>query len=301
MFWNEQIETIGRKDLEKLQLAKLQKALAAAASTPFYKKVFTDNGVDVSRVTTLDHLRDLPFTSKARPAAQLSRRHGGGPAQRDRAAARVVRHHGKIHGHLLHREGHIRMGRPHRAQHDGDRHHPGRRVPEHDGLRPLHRRPGPALRRRAARLHGHPRVDGQQPEADPADAGLPHHGHPHHAELCPAPGGRGDRAGRQPARPGREEGLSRRRAVLRGDAKQDRGAVGARGVQLLRPLRDERPRRRVRVRAQERHAPLGGLLHHGDHQSRYRRAASRTARRESWCSPTSTARPCPSSATGPGT
>ncbi|HOW82275.1 MAG TPA: phenylacetate--CoA ligase [Spirochaetota bacterium] len=64
MFWNEQLETIERKALEKLQLEKLRKALAAAATTPFYKKVFADNGVDVSRITTLDHLRDLPLTTK---------------------------------------------------------------------------------------------------------------------------------------------------------------------------------------------------------------------------------------------
>ncbi len=64
MFWNEKIETIDRADLNKLQLEKLKKALEAAASTPFYKKLFNDNGVDVSKVTTLEHLKDLPFTTK---------------------------------------------------------------------------------------------------------------------------------------------------------------------------------------------------------------------------------------------
>ncbi|HPI89527.1 MAG TPA: phenylacetate--CoA ligase [Spirochaetota bacterium] len=64
MFWNEKIETIDRADLNKLQLEKLKKALEAAASTPFYKKLFNDNGVDVSKVTTLKHLKDLPFTTK---------------------------------------------------------------------------------------------------------------------------------------------------------------------------------------------------------------------------------------------
>jgi len=64
MFWNREIETIERKDLEKLQLARLQKALAAAATTPFYRKVFSDHNVDVSKVTTLEHLQDLPLTTK---------------------------------------------------------------------------------------------------------------------------------------------------------------------------------------------------------------------------------------------
>ena len=39
MYWNKDIETISRKDLEALQLKKLHKALQAASTTPFYKKV----------------------------------------------------------------------------------------------------------------------------------------------------------------------------------------------------------------------------------------------------------------------
>ncbi|MBN2159818.1 MAG: phenylacetate--CoA ligase [Spirochaetes bacterium] len=65
MFWNKDIETIGRKALEDLQLKKLSKALKDAASTPFYNKVFKDNKVNVDRITSLDHLKDLPLTSKA--------------------------------------------------------------------------------------------------------------------------------------------------------------------------------------------------------------------------------------------
>ncbi len=64
MYWNSEIETISRGDLEKLQFQRLQKALEASAATPFYKKFFHDNNVDISKITTLEHLQDLPFTTK---------------------------------------------------------------------------------------------------------------------------------------------------------------------------------------------------------------------------------------------
>ena len=62
--WNKDIEAIDRKDLEALQLKRLKKALELASGTPFYGKVFQDNKVDVSKITTLEHLKDLPFTVK---------------------------------------------------------------------------------------------------------------------------------------------------------------------------------------------------------------------------------------------
>ncbi len=62
--WNREIETIDRKSLEALQLERLRKALGAAAETPFYKKVFADKKVDISKIATLEHLKDLPFTTK---------------------------------------------------------------------------------------------------------------------------------------------------------------------------------------------------------------------------------------------
>jgi phenylacetate-CoA ligase len=64
MFWNSEIETMSRKELETFQIKRLKKALEAAASTPFYKKVFADSAVDVSKISTLKHLRDLPLTTK---------------------------------------------------------------------------------------------------------------------------------------------------------------------------------------------------------------------------------------------
>ncbi|HNW28313.1 MAG TPA: phenylacetate--CoA ligase [Spirochaetota bacterium] len=65
MFWNKEVETIDRKALEQLQFKKLSAALRSAATTPFYKKVFKENNISVEKITSLDHLIDLPFTSKA--------------------------------------------------------------------------------------------------------------------------------------------------------------------------------------------------------------------------------------------
>ncbi len=65
MFWNKEIETIDRKALESLQFKKLSKALSDAASTPFYRKVFKEHNINVQNISSLDHLKDLPFTTKA--------------------------------------------------------------------------------------------------------------------------------------------------------------------------------------------------------------------------------------------
>ena len=64
MYLDEKIETISRKDLEVLQFDRLKKALNASAKTRFYSKFFADNKVDISKITTLEHIKDLPFTTK---------------------------------------------------------------------------------------------------------------------------------------------------------------------------------------------------------------------------------------------
>lgn len=64
MFWNRELETIGRKGLQEVQLKRLRTALERAAATPFYGKVFAERGVVPSKVSTLEHVKDLPFTTK---------------------------------------------------------------------------------------------------------------------------------------------------------------------------------------------------------------------------------------------
>lgn len=64
MYWNKEIETIGKKSLKELQYKKLIKALEGSYSTSYYKKVLKDNNIDISKISTLEHLKDLPFTIK---------------------------------------------------------------------------------------------------------------------------------------------------------------------------------------------------------------------------------------------
>ena len=64
MYWNESVETISRPDLNKLQFDKLTSALNAASHTPFYKKLFHDSGINIESITSLEHIQNLPFTTK---------------------------------------------------------------------------------------------------------------------------------------------------------------------------------------------------------------------------------------------
>ena len=58
-FWEKDLETMSRADLEKLQVERLNKTLEQAAKSPFYSK--TLKGKKISKI---EDIRDLPFTTK---------------------------------------------------------------------------------------------------------------------------------------------------------------------------------------------------------------------------------------------
>ncbi len=64
MYWNEEIETISREELQKLQLERLKKSLEIAYTTPFYKTHFRKAGFKPSDLNTLDDIVKIPFTTK---------------------------------------------------------------------------------------------------------------------------------------------------------------------------------------------------------------------------------------------
>jgi len=65
MMWNEEFETLPREALESLQLKRLQQTVARVAETvPLYRDSFKRSGISADQLTTLEHLRDLPFTVK---------------------------------------------------------------------------------------------------------------------------------------------------------------------------------------------------------------------------------------------
>ncbi|MGB9701085.1 MAG: phenylacetate--CoA ligase family protein [Thermodesulfobacteriota bacterium] len=64
MFWQKEIETMGREDLEKLQLRRLRKTLRQAAKSPFYARIFKEQGISPAKIKSLSDIKNLPFTTK---------------------------------------------------------------------------------------------------------------------------------------------------------------------------------------------------------------------------------------------
>lgn len=64
MYLHEKIETLPRRELEALQLERFNKSLESASRTSYYKKLFTEHKIDISKIKTLEHIKELPFTTK---------------------------------------------------------------------------------------------------------------------------------------------------------------------------------------------------------------------------------------------
>ena len=63
-YWEEEIETMSRADLEKLQLERLKNTVEHAMNSPFYKKLYAEKGLSADSIKTLDDLKKFPFTTK---------------------------------------------------------------------------------------------------------------------------------------------------------------------------------------------------------------------------------------------
>ena len=63
-YWQEEIETMPREELEKFQLERLKQTIKQAANSPFYHQVFEERGITPDSFQSLDDLRKLPFTTK---------------------------------------------------------------------------------------------------------------------------------------------------------------------------------------------------------------------------------------------
>jgi phenylacetate-CoA ligase len=62
--WNPDIELMERKELEALQLRRLQKVLERCTVSPFYRKWFAEAGFEPSRLKALEEIRGLPLMDK---------------------------------------------------------------------------------------------------------------------------------------------------------------------------------------------------------------------------------------------
>ena len=64
-YFDPEIETMPRADLEALQLKRLKETIDCAIHSPFYSKLYAAHGITSDSIKTLADLRKLPFTTKA--------------------------------------------------------------------------------------------------------------------------------------------------------------------------------------------------------------------------------------------
>jgi phenylacetate-CoA ligase len=66
LLWNSKVETASRRDLQGIQLRRLEETLVRAYHcVPFYRRTFDEFGVSPSTIKSLDDLKKFPFTDKA--------------------------------------------------------------------------------------------------------------------------------------------------------------------------------------------------------------------------------------------
>ena len=63
-YFNPEIETMPRQQLEQLQLERLKATVAHAMNSPFYQEKFKELGITPADIQTLDDVKRLPFTTK---------------------------------------------------------------------------------------------------------------------------------------------------------------------------------------------------------------------------------------------
>lgn len=64
-YWRQEVECIDRNDLKKLQSRRLSEMVKHIYhNVPFYKNLFDKNHINPNDITSVDQLKDLPFTNK---------------------------------------------------------------------------------------------------------------------------------------------------------------------------------------------------------------------------------------------
>ncbi len=63
-YWDQEIETMSRMELEKLQSRRFAETVRRAAQAPFYRDIFEKEGIDPKKIDSLDQLSRFPFTTK---------------------------------------------------------------------------------------------------------------------------------------------------------------------------------------------------------------------------------------------
>jgi phenylacetate-CoA ligase len=64
MYWENELETLKRNDLEKLQVKSLKNTIESAMNSPYYGNLYKQMGLSADSVKSVSDIRKLPFTSK---------------------------------------------------------------------------------------------------------------------------------------------------------------------------------------------------------------------------------------------
>ncbi|TKG88492.1 phenylacetate--CoA ligase [Puteibacter caeruleilacunae] len=64
IYWEPELETLSRNDLQKLQVERLKKTLGFAGESSFYKSKLQECGISADDIKCVEDIRKLPFTTK---------------------------------------------------------------------------------------------------------------------------------------------------------------------------------------------------------------------------------------------
>lgn len=64
-YWQPEIETMPREQLQQLQVEKLKKTIEVCLNSPFYGKRLGELGITPESIQTVEDIRKIPFTTKA--------------------------------------------------------------------------------------------------------------------------------------------------------------------------------------------------------------------------------------------
>ncbi|MDR0836096.1 MAG: phenylacetate--CoA ligase [Tannerella sp.] len=63
-YWQEEIETMSRADMEKLQLERLRNTMIQAAGSTYYGNLFKEKNIFPDSIRSVEDIQQLPFTTK---------------------------------------------------------------------------------------------------------------------------------------------------------------------------------------------------------------------------------------------
>ena len=64
MYWEKDVETIDRKNMEELQLSRLKDTIAHAGNSYYYGKTYKEKGIQADLIKSLSDIQKIPFTTK---------------------------------------------------------------------------------------------------------------------------------------------------------------------------------------------------------------------------------------------